>query len=211
MGKINAKGRSKYARHVRLYHSMIATPAWQDLSGLAVKLLVLLASMDNGENNGALFLSVRDAAKALKVAPNTAHRAFEDLRSHGFIAAVDVGHFHVKVRVATTWRLTWAPWPGRGGPTNDFMRWPKAESRSQNLNGTVAKIETVRPKKPVTVAKIDTVDRANPQKCVIVSVSKIETQLVTREGDVSETVGNVIPIRQTSTGITSAHVMRGAA
>jgi hypothetical protein len=84
------------------------------------------------------------------------------------------------------------------------MRWPKIESRSQNLNGTVANFETAGSKIPVTVAKIDTVPFGDPQKCVEAPVSKIETQIVTRRG-----VSNVVAIRPVSATMTAGK--RGAA
>lgn len=119
---VNAKGRNKHSRHIRLDHSMLACPAFRDLTGGAVKVLLHIASLDNGANNGAIVLSVRMAAEATGLAKSPAARAIAELTDAGFILPTSIGAFSVKSGpAASTWRLTWVPVPGRSGPTNDFL------------------------------------------------------------------------------------------
>lgn len=145
-------------------HSMMKSPAWQDLSGNAVKLVLHLAMLSQGNNgwghtaeHGELFLSERDAAAAIGVSRNTASRAFAELVEHGFLRAVRAGHFAVKLKIATVWRLTFQPYPRlHQAPTNEWKEWrPEQNSRAQNLNGSGAKIGHCSGKQPITDAKTD--------------------------------------------------------
>ncbi len=100
--------------------------AWRHMSANGKALLVHLYSLYNGVNNGELFLSVRDAAEALGVAPNTAQKTLEELQSLGFVRVAERGAFSLKSRHATTWILTEFPYRD-ALPTTDFMRWQPTE------------------------------------------------------------------------------------
>lgn len=61
----------------------------------------------NGEKNGELFYSVRNAADDHGVANNTANRAFDELQAKGFITPERIGYLGIEgCGKATTWRLT---------------------------------------------------------------------------------------------------------
>lgn len=106
--KLDQKGRSKNdAPHVRLYHSLMSTAAWQHASLGARCLLLELVRRWNGGNNGEIFLSVREAADLLQVHRNTVVRLFHELDQLGFTAITSIGHFKVKGGPATARRLTW--------------------------------------------------------------------------------------------------------
>lgn len=81
--------------------------------------------LDNGENNGSLYLSIRDAAGRLGMADLTAVRgAFAELIELGFIEVTEEASFHVKAAEksrARCWRLTWLAGPGRKGPSMAFV------------------------------------------------------------------------------------------
>lgn len=145
-------------RHVRLYHSMTGCAAWRDLSGNAVKLLIAMMRLEHGKNNGDLFMSARHAAEMIGVAKMTAHKLLIELEEHGFIRPVERGYFQVKGGPATSWRLTWLPWPGHGGPTRDFEKWEPSgnKTRYQKLSDAVSKIDTLPETFPATVSKIGT-------------------------------------------------------
>lgn len=132
-GRPNATGRSdREARHVRFYEWMLASPAYRDLRPTARALLVELARLHNGKNNGQIALGNRQAAELMGMSDRTAiRRAFGELEAHGFIVATMRGGFNVKVRNerrATEWRLEWLPVQRLGLPetpaTKAFMRWP---------------------------------------------------------------------------------------
>lgn len=124
-GRPDATGRSPTSRFVRLDHRLLRSNAFRGLSPNARALLVELAMLDNGSNNGSLYLSVRDAAARMGVADLTAaSRAFDELAEMGFIEMTQDGHFNVKASDksrARCWRLTWLPGPGRKQPTWDML------------------------------------------------------------------------------------------
>ena len=82
------------------------------------RLLVELCDLYNGQNNGEVFLSHRDAARRLGVGKNLAGKAFRELEDRGFIRVQQLGSFHQMVRHATQWVLTEFPHGGHL-PTKD--------------------------------------------------------------------------------------------
>lgn len=148
MGADRNRRAYKQDRHVRLFNFMTDSAAWLDLSGNAVKLICHLSKFENGSNNGDLFLSEREAATGIGVSKRTAGKLFDELESHGFIAATAKGHFVVKHGPATQWRLTWLPCPAtKQGPTNEWRNWkPEEKTRAQLLHDTgegIAPVATV--------------------------------------------------------------------
>jgi len=109
-------------KHVRLHRWVLHSDAYRSLSPAARALLVELYDLYNGQNNGEVFLSHRDAAKRLGVGKNLAGKALRELKDRGFIRVQQLGSFHQKVRHATEWVLTEFPHAGNL-PTKDFMRW----------------------------------------------------------------------------------------
>lgn len=158
--RTNAKGRSLgEARHVRLYLWLLKSTAYQALDCTARTLLVEFYALYNGMNNGELFLSVREAARRLGVAPNTALKAIRQLEAKGFIRPNQRGSFDWKGGAATSWILTEYEHAGQLA-TKDFMRWERdGENRKP-----VSPIATIgikqcdhEPKNPVRLVR----DRLN--------------------------------------------------
>lgn len=178
-------------RHVRLYHTMMDTPAWLDLSGNAVKLLMLLAKYDNGRNNGDIFMSCRKAADEIGVGKKCVIRLFRELEDHGFIEAVDRGHFNVKIATATSWRLTWLPVPNRRAPTNDFRDWKPQGLKhgGQNDTRTGAKMTPLPPESAVAGIKMTPAANAIPPKQYYCAGVNMGPQTVSHRG--SEIAGRV--------------------
>lgn len=141
MAKEERNGRSKGGgRFVRLDHAQISTQAYRALGLGARALLVDLVMLENGKNNGLLYLSVRDAAALLGVSDHrVAGKALDELEAMGFIAMTGDAHFSVKAgdgSRARCWRLTWLSVPGKSlGPTNEYLeRTPdgkQAQARAQ--------------------------------------------------------------------------------
>jgi hypothetical protein len=79
----------------------------------------------NGENNGSLYLSVRDAAHRMGLVDLTAaSRSFNTLQTLGFIAMTMPSEFRPgssERSRARCWRLTWLPGPRRQAPSWDFL------------------------------------------------------------------------------------------
>jgi hypothetical protein len=115
--KPNATGRNPTGRFVRLPFVLLESVAYRSLSPIARALLIELAMLDNGRNNGSIYLALRDAAARIGVAdPHTAAAAFDELRERGFITMTRDAYFKVKAAEhsrARTWRLNWIPGPGR--------------------------------------------------------------------------------------------------
>jgi hypothetical protein len=91
------------------------------LSVTARALLPELIMLYNGDNNGSLYLSVRDATNRLGLSDNRAvMNAFDELQQMGFIECTVPAHFAVKAADhsrARCWRLTFEAGPGRKAPS----------------------------------------------------------------------------------------------
>lgn len=126
--RANATGRSEITPYVKLDYWMLDCPAYRGLRPVARALLVELARLYNGRNNGSIGLGERVAIERLNMSDRKAvRRAFNELEAAGFIVKTRAGAFSVKAadgRRASEWRLTW--WPcGDDRPTKDFMRVPR--------------------------------------------------------------------------------------
>ena len=133
--KDKKKHHKHYARHVQMFHWMMDSDAWKDLSANARATYLEIAKRFNGSNNGLIVYSVREAERDCKIGRHAALRAFRDLGSHGFIVAEQRGHFHWKIdtqgfrrRPATEWRLTThASDRTLLEATKEFMRWRRGD------------------------------------------------------------------------------------
>ena len=141
------KGRSVgVPRFVKLEHWMLKTPAWLSLPPAPRALYVELAQRYNGSNNSEISMSVREAARLLHVAKDTATKAFRELEHKGFIKCKQCGSFNLKEGHASTWTLTEHPLPGEFA-TKEFASWrpenlesgPNSETRCPRI-GTLNKI-----------------------------------------------------------------------
>jgi hypothetical protein len=83
--KLNAFGMSGPGRHVRLYHWLLESPAWKSLEPGPRALLIEVLQRLNGQNNGYVSLSVREAAERLHVNKDTAAKWFIELEEKGFL------------------------------------------------------------------------------------------------------------------------------
>lgn len=158
--KVRTDGRSEgQSRFVMLYHWLIRSPAYESLRCVERSLLVELYALYNGSNNGDLFLSVREAARRLNVAPATTCRAFKVLESKGFIRARQRSSFQWKKRLATCWVLTEFEYAGKL-PSKEFMSWQPVEKTEPGISDETvgASGETVPAKcpikKPLTVHEV---------------------------------------------------------
>lgn len=96
----NNKGRSKGGgQYVPLPYAMLRHDTWRSLSGPAVKVFLELRSRytvrgDGSDNNGALTLSLDEAARVLKIGKATAQRALRELEKAGFVRMVERGKWY---------------------------------------------------------------------------------------------------------------------
>lgn len=83
-------------RHARIYADWLHLPAWRDLSGDAMKLLIyMLANYRPGEN-GLTDFSARQAGEAIGKSKSQGARALIELELSGWISVVRVGKFQAK-------------------------------------------------------------------------------------------------------------------
>jgi hypothetical protein len=114
-----------------IQHRIWFSEAVSSLNPNARALLVEIAAMENGSNNGAIWLSVRDATDRLGLSDFRAiQTAFEDLQDRGLIRMTKDAHFSVKASEASRarcWRLTWIGVPDgpRGRPVAATNDWEK--------------------------------------------------------------------------------------
>ena len=139
----NATGRSKgEPRHVRLYHWFMQTSAWQSLNAVerAIYVEMALRYAGTGSNNGKLHYAVREAVESVHIGKSTAARALQVLQERGFIVPVAKGAFSVKVKLATTWRLTEFPCDVEHKPaTKEFTKWsPEIQNTVPPQTSTVS-------------------------------------------------------------------------
>lgn len=123
--RVNATGRNNTSRFARLDYRILKSNAYRALCPNDRSLLVDIIMLYNGENNGSLYLSVRDAAHRMGVADlSAAGRSFDTLQDLGFIEMTLPSEFRPgssdRSR-ARCWRLTWLPGPGRKAPSWEFL------------------------------------------------------------------------------------------
>ena len=109
--KMSAKGRSTGREpFVMLPHWVFDSPAYRSLKPGPRALLWEINRRFNGFNNGKIAFSQRDMAIALNISDRETIAGYaRELVAKGFIKAVRVGGFNVKVsdRRASEWALTW--------------------------------------------------------------------------------------------------------
>jgi hypothetical protein len=140
----NAKGRSTTGpRFVKLDHWFLKTLAWESLAPAQRALYVALAQRYNGYNNGEISMSVREAARLLHVAKDTATKAFRELEHKGFIKCNQCGSFNWKAGKATTWILTEHAFDDEL-PAKEFASWrPENSEHGPDPETRCPKIGTV--------------------------------------------------------------------
>ncbi len=85
MRKSKNRRTARAGQHVQLLEWFQATRAWSSLKPGPRALYIELKRRYNGSNNGQIFLSHRDAAKALNAHRNTIGPWFKELEERGLI------------------------------------------------------------------------------------------------------------------------------
>jgi len=121
-GKIFKRGNGRF---IQLDHSLYDCPAWQALKPGPRALYLEMRRRFYGFNNGRIFLSQRDAAKALNVGRDTVEKYRADLVAKGFIVKTKGHHLGSEgIGQSAHWALTEEMLHG-AKPTRNFMRWEK--------------------------------------------------------------------------------------
>lgn len=97
---------------------MIRSAAYLDLSGNAVKLLILMQT--HWRMYEPIAYSISEAQKRIGCCRGKAHEAFRELESHGFIKLMLDAHF--SKQLARRWRLTFREFHDHK-PSDDWRNW----------------------------------------------------------------------------------------
>lgn len=142
---VDATGRNKNAKYVKLDEWLLKAPAYRLLTAGARALLVEFLRLYNGGNNGRLYLSQRDAAKVLGISTHqTAGKFLNELEARGFIRVVVPGSFDNKDRHASTYRLTMWEYNGKP-PTKEFMSLKLTEKEKSRVAKNTPSWAKLRP------------------------------------------------------------------
>ncbi len=121
-------GKRGRGRFVQLDEYMQKSPAWATMKPGPRALYIELKRRYNGRNNGKIFLSQRDAAKAINVHRNTVCHYFRELVERGFIRLVEPHALGPSgIGKASVWALEELPLDGIGPGPKAFMRWPEKQ------------------------------------------------------------------------------------
>lgn len=134
--RVDPTGRSVgSSKFTMLYKWFLDTPAWRSLPPASRAVYLEIAQRFYGSNNGEISLSVREAARLVHIAKDTATKAFHELEEKGFIRRNVCGSFNWKLKHATTWILTEHAFNDQPA-TKDFARWPTEKSEPGPDPGT---------------------------------------------------------------------------
>jgi DNA-binding transcriptional MocR family regulator len=125
--KRHKKGRA--GQHVQLPEWLQASEAWATMKPGPRALYVELKRRFNGSNNGVIYLSHRDAAKALNVHRNTVGGYFLELEQRGFIRLKVAPHLGPSgIGEASVWALEELPTQDGRPAGKAFIRWSKKQN-----------------------------------------------------------------------------------
>lgn len=93
-------------RHIRVYCSLLNTPAYRVLGFAAKALFVDMRAMATGTNNGNLSAALSDMKHRGWASSSTLARALYELRAMGFIAVTRGGGLKLGTRVCNLYRFT---------------------------------------------------------------------------------------------------------
>jgi hypothetical protein len=97
------------ALFVQLPYWLMDSPRWQRLRPAAVRVWLQLMRQYDGQNNGRVFLSTRDAAAFCDLDKNTAASAIKQLEDEGLIENVRRYSASRTQRLAPEWRFAHLP------------------------------------------------------------------------------------------------------
>lgn len=116
-------------QHVQLPEWLQTSVAWATMKPGPRALYIELKRRFNGSNNGAIFLSHRDAARALNVHRNTVGPMFRELSGRGFIRMTCAPYLGPSgIGEASVWALEELPTQDGKPAGKAFMRWSEKQN-----------------------------------------------------------------------------------
>lgn len=136
MAKAYKQHKKGQPRFVQMFDWVQQTEAWATMPPGPRTLYIELKRRYSGSNNGQLFLSHRDAAKACHAHRNTVGNWFRVLQERGFITMTRGAFLGPSgTGVAATWALTELPTSEGKKATMDFKKW-KSPAQKPCMTGT---------------------------------------------------------------------------
>ena len=121
------KGKKRNSHNfVMLRFDIMKSEAWRSLSPVARCVWTEIMLRFNGNNNGQIPLSCREAATLCNTSNNTAARAFNDLIDRGFIKIAGHSDFRLKTKTARRWTVTHE---GLGNEKTGTNEWRKFKTQ----------------------------------------------------------------------------------
>ena len=154
------------------HEQWLTSPAYRDLKCDARCLLTEFQRLYRPDRNGKLSISLVNASTLLRVHPDTAGRAFDDLVEHGFLI-LRKGELWQR-RLAREWELTIYPYEGHE-PGDDWQGWKPGNHVRQvprRKNRTQSKGQTT----PNGGAELTQTEGQDPLSQDIVKLSVVENQ-----------------------------------
>jgi hypothetical protein len=121
---------------VKLMLTTLDAPAWRALSHGARSVYIALKRRlrNDGNNNGKIFLSGRQAEAELRSKRDYIARWFKELEHYGFIVMMRPGYLGIEGKgKAPHWRLTEAAY-GDDPPSRDFLHWDGTKFAASKKN-----------------------------------------------------------------------------
>lgn len=109
MPKRNPNNRNGKRRFSSIPHFVLDSPDFRNLSGRAVKALLILVRQFNGHNNGDLSAPFKYAREWGFSSKTTLAKALKELRERNLIIVTREGKFLTPGGVCTLYALTWEP------------------------------------------------------------------------------------------------------
>lgn len=174
MNKTDKKWGSPGGGHfARMFRVTMKTSAWRALSTTAKALYPCLLLEWHGpknNNNGRIRFSVKQAAEMLRVAPNTAAKAFHELQAQGFIVVREQACLGIAgAGKGPAFELTEHPMPGGREGQKLYKQWSEGNdfevvrARANNPTGKNGKTKSLRIFEDETVIEFETHPRKQSQ------------------------------------------------
>jgi len=122
--RANKTGRSEgEGRFLALPHFLLHSSSYKELSCAARSVLIEIAAIYDGKNNGRIAAGVRWLAERCKIGRDTASRAIQELEDAGFIVTTEKGSFRNHAKRASEFCITWRKCDvTQALPTHPYMR-----------------------------------------------------------------------------------------
>jgi hypothetical protein len=171
-------------RHIRLYHWILRTSAWEALKPNDKAVLIDIWARHNGANNGQIVYSASEAQR-VGLSKATGARVLLRLIELGFLRVTRQSAFRIKTKEAREWALTMEPAHDRP-PTKDFARWTPVKP---GKTGTAAKPASYT-KNGQTAGPFPTADHIDHQSSNLKHGLTRETHGLTRETETGKPAGS---------------------